>query len=71
MLRHSGMVRGTRPQVRNCAPGSLKIPGSVLTHRPGMTSGWVIDLVGTPPPEALPYPPRPSQKRDFRARTLP
>ena len=26
---HSGMVRRTRPQVRNCAPGNLEIPGSL------------------------------------------
>ena len=25
---HSGMVRRTRPQGRNCAPGNLEIPGS-------------------------------------------
>jgi hypothetical protein len=34
---HSGMVRSTRPQMRNCASGNLEIPGSMLTHRPGMT----------------------------------
>src|SRR6202140_157126 len=32
------MVRRTRPQVRNCAPGNLEIPGSMLSHRPGMTA---------------------------------
>src|ERR1700755_1172393 len=31
------MVRRTRPKVRNCAPGKLEIPGSMLPHRPGMT----------------------------------
>jgi hypothetical protein len=25
--------------MRNCASGNLEIPGSVLTHRPGMTFG--------------------------------
>src|SRR5262245_3343542 len=30
------MVRRTRPQVRNCAPGNLEIPGSRCV-RPGMT----------------------------------
>jgi hypothetical protein len=24
--------------VRNCAPENLKIPGSMLSHRPGMTA---------------------------------
>jgi len=24
--------------VRNCAPEDLEIPGSMLTHRPGMTA---------------------------------
>src|SRR6266850_1233194 len=37
VIRHSGMVRRTRPQMRNCASGNLEIPGSMLTHRPGMT----------------------------------
>src|SRR4029079_3180401 len=27
----------TRPQMRNCASGNLEIPGSMLSHRPGMT----------------------------------
>src|SRR5712672_2542585 len=36
-LRHSGMVRRTRPQVRNCAPGNLEIPGSMLRIAPEMT----------------------------------
>src|SRR5258705_13783923 len=27
---HSGMVRRTRPQMRNCASGNLEIPGSML-----------------------------------------
>ena len=31
---HSGMVRRTRPQVRNCAPGNLEIPGSMLRIAP-------------------------------------
>src|SRR6266446_5336309 len=31
------MVRRTRPQMRNCASGNLEIPGSMLSHRPGMT----------------------------------
>jgi hypothetical protein len=26
-----------RPQMRNCASGNLEIPGSMLSHRPGMT----------------------------------
>jgi hypothetical protein len=29
-LCHSGMVRRTRPQMRNCASGNLEIPGSML-----------------------------------------
>jgi hypothetical protein len=37
ILRHSGMVRRARPQMRNCASGNLEIPGSMLSHRPGMT----------------------------------
>jgi hypothetical protein len=28
------MVRRTRPQVRNCAPGNLEIPGSMLRIAP-------------------------------------
>jgi len=32
------MVRRTRPQGCNCTPGNLEIPGSMLTHRPGMTA---------------------------------
>src|SRR6266576_2875585 len=35
--RHSGMVRRTRPQMCDCTSGNLEIPGSMLTHRPGMT----------------------------------
>jgi hypothetical protein len=35
-LRHSGMVRRTRPQMRNCASGNLEIPGSCFAC-PGMT----------------------------------
>ena len=46
--RHSGMVPPgprkarpddmlrTRPQMRNCASGNLEIPGSMLSHRPGI-----------------------------------
>jgi hypothetical protein len=33
-LRHSGMVRRTRPQMRNCASGNLEIPGSMLRIAP-------------------------------------
>ena len=33
-LRHSGMVRSTRPQMRNCASGNLEIPGSMLRIAP-------------------------------------
>ena len=36
ILRHSGMVRRTRPQMRNCASGNNEIPGSRFA-RPGMT----------------------------------
>jgi hypothetical protein len=32
--RHSGMVRSTRPQMRNCASGNLEIPGSMLRIAP-------------------------------------
>ena len=32
--RHSGMVRRTRPQMRNCASGNLEIPGSMLRIAP-------------------------------------
>src|SRR6266480_1849599 len=35
--RHSGMVRRTRPQMCDRTSGNLEIPGSMLTHRPGMT----------------------------------
>src|SRR5215216_4130387 len=35
--RHSGMVRRTRPQMRNCASGNLEIPGSSPRDAPGMT----------------------------------
>src|SRR6266853_224717 len=31
---HSGMVRRTRPQMRNCASGNLEIPGSMLRIAP-------------------------------------
>src|SRR5664279_2159035 len=31
---HSGMVRRTRPQMRNCASGNLEIPGSLATLMP-------------------------------------
>ncbi|GAA0000455.1 hypothetical protein BRDID11002_04550 [Bradyrhizobium diazoefficiens] len=34
VLCRSGMVRRTRPQVRNCAPGNLEIPGSMLRIAP-------------------------------------
>ena len=34
MTRHSGMVRRTRPQMRNCASGNLEIPGSMLRFAP-------------------------------------
>jgi hypothetical protein len=30
-------MRSIEPQVRNCAPGNLEIPGLVLAHHPGMT----------------------------------
>jgi hypothetical protein len=30
-------MRGIEPQVRNCAPGNLQIPGSHEDARPGMT----------------------------------
>jgi len=33
-----GCAARRRPQMRNCASGNLEIPGSMLTHRPGMTS---------------------------------
>src|ERR1700694_800677 len=37
-LRHSGMVRRTRPQMCNCTSGNLEIPGSFrFATRPGMT----------------------------------
>src|SRR5437879_9201597 len=36
LLRHSGMVRRTRPQMCNCTSGNLEIPGSRFA-RPGMT----------------------------------
>jgi len=29
-----GWCAGTRPQVRNCAPGNLEIPGSMLRIAP-------------------------------------
>src|SRR6202030_1628675 len=32
-----GWCASTRPQMRNCASGNLEIPGSMFTHRPGMT----------------------------------
>ena len=32
--RHSGMVRRSRPQMRNCASGNLEIPGSMLRIAP-------------------------------------
>jgi hypothetical protein len=31
---HSGMVRRTRPQMRNCASGKFEIPGSMLRIAP-------------------------------------
>jgi hypothetical protein len=31
-------MRSIEPQVRNCAPGNLEIPGSSLARRPGMTT---------------------------------
>src|SRR6185312_2097026 len=31
------VMRKHRTMVRNCAPGNLEIPGSVLPDRPGMT----------------------------------
>src|SRR6476646_6837426 len=34
ILRHSGMVRQHRPQMRNCASGNLEIPGSMLRIAP-------------------------------------
>ena len=40
--RHSGMVRQHRPQMRNCASGNLEIPGSMLSHRPGMTASTLL-----------------------------
>src|ERR1700716_4560568 len=39
------MVRRTRPQMRDCASGNLEIPGSMLTHRPGMTSSLLQILL--------------------------
>jgi hypothetical protein len=33
--RHSGMVRRTRPQMRNCASGNLEIPGSMRSLSSG------------------------------------
>jgi len=30
--------------VRNCAPGNLAVPGSVLTHRPGTT----VEMIDNP-----------------------
>jgi hypothetical protein len=35
LSRHSGAMRSIEPQVRNCAPGNLEIPGSSC-GRPGM-----------------------------------
>ena len=32
-----GWCASTRPQMCNCTSGNLEIPGSMLTHRPGMT----------------------------------
>ena len=32
------MARSTRPQGRNCAPGNLEIPGSMLRIAPEMTA---------------------------------
>src|SRR5258706_1094651 len=34
-LGHSGMVRRTRPQMRNCASGNLEIPGSMRSLSSG------------------------------------
>src|SRR5205807_7631731 len=34
MVRHSGMVRGTRPQGCNCTAGNLEIRGSMLCIAP-------------------------------------
>src|SRR6266852_3496942 len=31
-FRHSGMVRRTRPQMRNCASGNLEIPRCAIAH---------------------------------------
>src|SRR5437762_4414963 len=39
------MVRRTRPQVYNCTPGNLEIPGLVLAHHPGMTLSLRPDRV--------------------------
>ena len=33
LLRHSGMVRRTRPQMRNCASGNLEILRCAIAHR--------------------------------------
>src|SRR5258706_9630190 len=32
-----GWCVSTRPQMCNCTSGNLEIPGSMLSHRPGMT----------------------------------
>ena len=36
--RYSGMVRRTRPQMRNCASGNLQIPGSMRSLSSGRAS---------------------------------
>src|ERR1700693_5051241 len=33
-----GWCASTRPQMCNCTSGNLEIPGSMLSHRPGMTA---------------------------------
>ncbi|MFK4520055.1 hypothetical protein ABIF20_007420 [Bradyrhizobium japonicum] len=50
------MVRRTRPQVRNCAPGNLEIPGSVQVHRPGMTGHLVARQFSFSIATATPWP---------------
>src|ERR1700676_176514 len=61
-IRHSGMVGRTRPQMRNCASGNLEIPGSMLSHRPGMTP-----LASFPRDEIKIFP---SRRRAIRKRLL-
>src|SRR5258706_8215589 len=58
-LRHSGMVRRTRPQMCNCTSANLEIPGSRFA-RPGMTEQFSVALAPTtraPAPSAFPASP--------------